>query len=45
MIDKADFDPKIPQPEAQLEQVERQIRQSRRHKAGQSELFLVFASF
>lgn len=41
MIDKADFDPKVRQLKTRLEQIDHQIQESRRHKAGQSELFLV----
>ncbi|MBI3907118.1 MAG: recombinase family protein [Pseudomonas fluorescens] len=41
MIDKADFEPKVRQLKTRLEQIDHQIQESRRHKAGQSELFLV----
>ncbi|MGS7818007.1 hypothetical protein [Pseudomonas aeruginosa] len=41
VIDKADFDPKIRQLKIKLEQIEHQIEESRRHEAGQFELFLV----
>jgi site-specific DNA recombinase len=41
IIDKADFDPKVRQFKARLEQIDHQIQESRRHNAGQSELFLV----
>jgi site-specific DNA recombinase len=41
IIDKADFDPKMGQLKIKLQQIERQIEQSREHHAGQFELFLV----
>lgn len=41
VIDKAEFDPKIRQLKIRLEQIEHQIEESRRHQAGQFELFLV----
>lgn len=41
VIDKADFDPKIRQLKIKLEQIDHQIEESRRHEAGQFELFLV----
>ena len=41
VIDKADFNPKIRQLKIKLEQIDHQIAESRRHEAGQFELFLV----
>ncbi|HEX9869191.1 MAG TPA: recombinase family protein [Candidatus Tectomicrobia bacterium] len=41
VIDKADFNPKIRQLKIKLEQIDHQIEESRRHEAGQFELFLV----
>jgi site-specific DNA recombinase len=41
LIDKADFDPKVRQLKIRIEQIDYQIQESRRHKAGQNELFLV----
>lgn len=41
IIDKADFEPRMQQFKSRLEQIERQIQESRRHGATQSELFLV----
>ena len=41
MIDKTDFDPKIRQLKIKLAQIDHQIEESRRHEAGQFELFLV----
>jgi site-specific DNA recombinase len=40
-IEKADFDPKIAQLKIKLEQIDRQIEESKRHQAGQFKLFLV----
>ena len=41
VIDTADFNPKIRQLKIKLEQIDHQIEESRRHEAGQFELFLV----
>lgn len=41
IIDKADFDPKIGQLKIRLQQLDHQIEESKRHQAGQFELFLV----
>jgi site-specific DNA recombinase len=41
IIDKADFEPKVGQLKVKLQQIEGQIEESRRHQAGQFELFLV----
>ena len=41
IIEKSDFDPKIGQLKIKLQQIERQIEESKRYQAGQYELFLV----
>jgi site-specific DNA recombinase len=41
IIEKSDFDPKIWQLKIKLQQIERQIEESNRYQAGQTELFLV----
>jgi len=41
IIDKADFDPKMGRLKIKLQQVDRQIEESKRNQAGQFELFLV----
>lgn len=41
MIDKKDFDPKMRNLKSRLEQLDRQIQDSRHHQVGQRELFLV----
>ncbi len=41
IIDKSDFDPKVAQLKIKLQQVKRQIEESKRHQAGQHELYLV----
>ena len=41
MIEKADFDPKMAQLKVKLQQIDHQIEESKRHQAGQFELFLV----
>ena len=41
IIDKADFEPKVGQLKIRLQQLERHIEESKRHQAGQLELFLV----
>jgi site-specific DNA recombinase len=41
IIEKTDFDPKVRQLKARIEQIDHQIQMSRRHNAGQRELFLV----
>jgi len=41
VIDKSDFDPKIGQLKTRVQQIERQIEESKRHRAVQFQLFLV----
>jgi site-specific DNA recombinase len=41
MIDKTGFDPKMRNLKSRLEQLDRQIKESRRHQMGRRELFLV----
>jgi site-specific DNA recombinase len=41
MIEKADFDPKMAHLKVKLQQIDHQIEGSKRHQAGQFELFLV----
>jgi site-specific DNA recombinase len=41
VIDKGDFDPKIQEVKSRLQQIEHQIKETRRHQAGQFELFLI----
>jgi site-specific DNA recombinase len=41
IIDKADFDPKIAQIKIKIQQLDHQINETKRHNAGQFELFLV----
>jgi site-specific DNA recombinase len=41
MIEKADFDPKMAHLKVKLQQIDHQIEESKRHQAGQFELFLV----
>jgi site-specific DNA recombinase len=41
IIDKTDFDPKISRVKIKLQQIDHQIDEIKRHKAGQFELFLV----
>lgn len=41
VIDKGDFDPKIQHVKIRLQQIELQIKETRRHQAGQFELFLI----
>jgi site-specific DNA recombinase len=41
IIDKCDFDPKVQQFKVKLQQIEHQIKETKRHQAGQFELFLV----
>ncbi len=41
VIDKAEFEPKIGELKIKLQQIDRQIEESKRHQAGQFELFLV----
>jgi len=41
VVDKADFDPKIGHLKVKIQQIDCQIEESKRHQAGQFELFLV----
>ena len=41
VIDKGDFDPKIQHVKIRLKQIDHQIKETRRHQAGQFELFLI----